>query len=279
MTSTRFVTTIATALISTFILTATLLAQAPDTDRYWAQWRGPRHSGVSPTANPPLEWSETKNVRWKVADSRPRLASPVVWGDRLFVLTAVPSASPAMRSTRREAACTPRGVHRFMVMAIDRKTGKTIWERVAREQEPHEALAHRQRHLGLELADHRRRARLRLLRVVRPLRLRHERQAPVGEGPRRQAHAQRVRRRLDAGAPRQHAGRRLGSPGRRVVRRRARQARRQGAVARAAQRDRHLGDAARRRGERTRAGRSCRPWSACAATTSQPATSSGRATG
>jgi hypothetical protein len=54
VTSTRFVTTIATALISIFILTATLLAQAPDTDRYWAQWRGPRHSGVSPTANPPL---------------------------------------------------------------------------------------------------------------------------------------------------------------------------------------------------------------------------------
>ena len=102
MTSTRFVTTVATALISIFILTATLLAQAPDTDRYWAQWRGPRHSGVSPTANPPLEWSETKNVRWKVAIPGRGFASPVVWGDRLFVLTAVPMriAKPVLAAVK-----------------------------------------------------------------------------------------------------------------------------------------------------------------------------------
>ena len=46
----------------------------------------------------------------------------------------------AMRSMLLAARVTPRGVHRFVVLALDRKTGKTIWERVAREQEPHEAL-------------------------------------------------------------------------------------------------------------------------------------------
>jgi len=136
--SARTVTTIATALISTFILTSTLLAQASDTSRYWAQWRGPHASGVSPTANPPLEWNESKNIRWKVEIPGRGSASPIVWGDRVFVLTAVPSGIAGDAQHAPRGSLTPRGVHRFVVMALDRKTGKTIWERVAREQEPHE---------------------------------------------------------------------------------------------------------------------------------------------
>ena len=84
--------------------------------RNWHQWRGPHATGVSATANPPLEWSETKNIRWKVEIPGRGSASPVVWGDRVFVLDGRPGrASPATRSTRRAAACTPRGVHRFIV--------------------------------------------------------------------------------------------------------------------------------------------------------------------
>ena len=63
MISARTATAAATALISILILTSSLLAQAPDTSRYWAQWRGPHASGVSSTANPPVEWSETRNIR------------------------------------------------------------------------------------------------------------------------------------------------------------------------------------------------------------------------
>jgi len=105
----------------------------------WHQWRGPHATGVSPTANPPLEWSETKNVRWKVEIPGRGSASPIVWGDRLFLLTAVPAGVTGDGQHAPRGGLTPRGIHRFMVMAIDRKTGKTIWERVAREQEPHEA--------------------------------------------------------------------------------------------------------------------------------------------
>ena len=60
------------------------------------------------TANPPLEWSETKNVRWKVEIPGRGSSSPVVWGDRVFVLTAVPVGVAATRSTRR-AAVSRRG--------------------------------------------------------------------------------------------------------------------------------------------------------------------------
>jgi outer membrane protein assembly factor BamB len=62
-----------------------------------------------------------------------------VWGDRLFVLSAVPVGVSGDAQHAPRGGITPRGLHRFVVMAIDRKTGKTVWERVAREQEPHEA--------------------------------------------------------------------------------------------------------------------------------------------
>ena len=116
-------------------------------------------------------------------------------------------------------------------------------------------VAPRQRHLGIGVGDHRRRARHRLVRLVRLLRLRHERDARLAEGSRRQADAQRVRRGLDAGAPRQSPGRRLGSfRAGRVVHHRARQAHRPGAVAGEARRNRYLGDAAHHRARGARPG-------------------------
>jgi outer membrane protein assembly factor BamB len=114
-----------------------LLAQ-PAADSNWGQWRGPFATGVSRTANPPLEWSETKNIKWKVPIPGRSSSTPVSWGDRLFLLTAV-AADPAT-----VAGLAPRGSvpapspHKFVVMAIDRNTGKTLWEKVAREETPHE---------------------------------------------------------------------------------------------------------------------------------------------
>ena len=106
--------------------------------RYWAQWRGPSATGVSSTADPPLEWSETKNIRWKVEIPGRGSSSPIVWGDRVFVSTAVPVGIDGAAQHAARGGANPRGKHRFMLLALDRKTGKTIWERVAREQEPHE---------------------------------------------------------------------------------------------------------------------------------------------
>jgi outer membrane protein assembly factor BamB len=112
---------------------------AQTADRFWPQWRGPDANGISRQANPPTEWSETKNIKWKVEIPGRGAASPVVWGDRIFLLTAVPVGVSGDAQHAPRGGLTPRGVHRFVVMAIDRQTGKTVWERVAREQEPHEA--------------------------------------------------------------------------------------------------------------------------------------------
>src|SRR5262245_55735694 len=112
-------------------------ADAPR-DRYWPQWRGPEANGVARHANPPVEWSEQKNVRWKVEIPGRGSASPVIWGDQIFLLTAVPPSSARDPHAPR-GGITPRELHRFVVLSIDRKTGKTIWERVANEATPHEA--------------------------------------------------------------------------------------------------------------------------------------------
>jgi outer membrane protein assembly factor BamB len=114
-------------------------AQSPaNSERFWGQWRGPHATGVSKTADPPLEWSETKNIRWRIEIPGRGSASPVVWGDRVFVLTAVPVGVVG------QASHTPRGLtkpllpHQYMVLAIDRRNGRIIWQRVAREEQPHE---------------------------------------------------------------------------------------------------------------------------------------------
>jgi len=62
---------------------------AGDASNDWPSWRGPNYNGVVPEADPPVEWSETRNVRWKVELPGPGHATPVVWGNRIYVLSAV----------------------------------------------------------------------------------------------------------------------------------------------------------------------------------------------
>lgn len=128
-----------TALVLALMFTPAPVAQNADAHRYWPQWRGPLANGVATTANPPLEWSETRNIRWKVEIPGRGSSSPIVWGDRLYLTTAVPVGVTGDAQHVPRGGLRPRGVHRFVVMAIDRTTGRTLWERVAREQEPHEA--------------------------------------------------------------------------------------------------------------------------------------------
>jgi outer membrane protein assembly factor BamB len=124
-------------LVGMLLLASMPRAQDAAAERFWHQWRGPYASGVSRSANPLLEWSEKTNIRWKVEIPGRGSGSPVVWGDRVFVLTAVPSGATLADSHAPLGGRALR-LHRFVVMAIDRKTGRTIWERTAREEVPHE---------------------------------------------------------------------------------------------------------------------------------------------
>jgi hypothetical protein len=52
---------------------------------HWPQWRGPLATGVAPHGNPPVEWSETKNVRWKTTLPGRGHSTPIVWQDRVYL--------------------------------------------------------------------------------------------------------------------------------------------------------------------------------------------------
>ncbi len=55
----------------------------------WHHWRGPLVNGTAPEANPPLEWSESKNVKWKVEIPGQGSATPIIWGNKVFVVSAI----------------------------------------------------------------------------------------------------------------------------------------------------------------------------------------------
>src|SRR5262245_49118123 len=63
------------------LLTAVGIARAEN----WPQWRGPRNDGISSEKNVPLEWSRSENVAWRLKLPNRAGATPVVWGDRIFL--------------------------------------------------------------------------------------------------------------------------------------------------------------------------------------------------
>ena len=99
---------------------------------HWPQFRGPGAMGVADDARFPDKWSETENVAWKTAVPGVGWSSPVVWGDRLYVTTAV-SSGPIEEMKKGLYFGGNRGKvndeHRFMAVALDTKTGKIVWQR------------------------------------------------------------------------------------------------------------------------------------------------------
>jgi len=119
---------------------------------HWSNWRGPNGNGLAPNCNPPTEWSEDKNVRWKIDLPGLGCSSPIVFRDRLYVTTAVPTGKagkPAAqppeeggrrrrRGRRGRRGRNPTTVHEFVVLAINRKNGKVVWQKAINKTVPHE---------------------------------------------------------------------------------------------------------------------------------------------
>jgi outer membrane protein assembly factor BamB len=107
----------------------------------WPSFRGPRASGVADGQHLPDEWNGTtgKNILWRTAIPGLGHSSPAVWGDRIFVTTAVSSRG---KDTFKPGlygdgdASEDRSRHTWLILAIDKHTGKTTWKRVAHEGEP-----------------------------------------------------------------------------------------------------------------------------------------------
>jgi len=81
----------------------------------WPAWRGPRGDGTSLEKNVPVTWSNTKNVVWKTAIPGKGHASPIVWEDRIFLVTALKDKAQRL------------------LLCLDRTSGKILWQRVVLE--------------------------------------------------------------------------------------------------------------------------------------------------
>lgn len=85
---------------------------APGRAGEWPSWRGPAGDGVSTETSVPLRWSAGENIAWKTPIPGKGHSSAIVWGNRIFVTSAV-----ARARTR-------------LLLAVDRATGKILWQRV-----------------------------------------------------------------------------------------------------------------------------------------------------
>lgn len=109
----------------------------------WPNFRGPLQTGVAPNADPPVEWAEDKNIRWKTPLPGLGHSSPVVWGDRIFLTAAIPFGDPLPeprlggRPGEHNNLAISRQ-QRFVGLAVDRATGKIVWQTTVHEQLPTE---------------------------------------------------------------------------------------------------------------------------------------------
>jgi outer membrane protein assembly factor BamB len=134
----------------------------------WHQWRGPNASGVATHGDPPVHWDESTNIKWKVEIPGKGSATPVVWEDRIFILTAIDTGlqsviqekviqenapteqvqpktlTPSESQTERSRGFGRRmtrqvsTIYEFVILCLDKQTGAVRWKQVANQEVPHE---------------------------------------------------------------------------------------------------------------------------------------------
>ena len=150
-----------TALIAALLVSAAAATgpsageKAPDAN--WPQWRGPTGMGVSDETGLPLSWGVDRNLVWKTPIDGKGHSSPIVWGDRVFLTTAIEGEVAGeehrvvhMRDgyyddnpVNRERYIHPDSVgseriHTLKVIALDAGDGSVVWEQIAFEGLPYD---------------------------------------------------------------------------------------------------------------------------------------------
>jgi outer membrane protein assembly factor BamB len=100
----------------------------------WPGLRGPNFNGLVHEGNPPVEWSEDKNIRWKTPIPGSGHASPVLWNGYVYVQTAVEVSAGGLLSDPE---------YHYKLLAIDSKSGEIAWEKTLRQAAPVEDSHHR----------------------------------------------------------------------------------------------------------------------------------------
>ncbi len=119
-----------------------LASQPVGFEKNWHHWRGPHATGAAVDANPPTTWSETENIRWKVAIPGTGHAAPIIWEDKIFIQTAI-----EVKAKESEGDDNPfsgffggnkEPLYKFDLLAINRSDGSILWQKTLREIQPHE---------------------------------------------------------------------------------------------------------------------------------------------
>ncbi len=139
--------TITTVIVCFCVISTCVWGAESVEEKYWPTWRGPVTTGVAPLGDPPIKWSEDQNIRWKIEIPGKGLASPIVWHDTVFVLTAIETdkqvepqekSEPQHRGRRGPSNINTTIIHKFVIFAINRQDGSILWQRTVREELPHE---------------------------------------------------------------------------------------------------------------------------------------------
>lgn len=105
----------------------------------WPSFRGPDAAGVAESKTLPTNWNaETPaNIRWKTRIPGLGHASPIVWGNRVFIATAVSGDSSAFQTQTRSNAPVPeRAPHSWRLFCLDKNNGRVVWEKTAHQGAP-----------------------------------------------------------------------------------------------------------------------------------------------
>ena len=154
----KFASAVLTLLVLSNVTGLTSLAKPNKKPTNWAQWRGPDSQGISTETGLPTEWSPTKNIKWKTPLPGRGHSSPIVWGDRIFLTTAIEGevlagAKPMKHTYNGEEFVHPDSVgatreQTLKLLSLDRRTGKLLWERTA-----YQGRAYDDRHRKATFAD------------------------------------------------------------------------------------------------------------------------------
>jgi outer membrane protein assembly factor BamB len=137
----RYTNVIVMTIRCLFLCVLSALPGALRADENWPQFRGLQASGLSEAAGP-VQWDieQQKNLRWKVPVAGLGHSAPVIWGDRIFLTTAVPvkGGDEGLRTGLYGdiAAVIDDAEYRWLVLCFDKTTGKQLWEREAHRGVP-----------------------------------------------------------------------------------------------------------------------------------------------
>lgn len=107
----------------------------------WPQFRGESASGIGAGSNPPVQWDAVKgtNIIWKTEVPGLAISSPIVWGNVIYLTTAISSDNTQRFKTGlygNTDSSTDLTPHAWKVMAYDKQTGKLLWEQTAHQGVP-----------------------------------------------------------------------------------------------------------------------------------------------